>query len=115
MGVVLWARLGTALVAGAIAAGMLSPMDASAADKIKIGVLGDQSNVTSDVSGLGAVLAAKLAVEDAGGSVAGMPVEVVDADFQMKPDNASNIARRWFETEGVDAIADLPLSSAGLA
>jgi branched-chain amino acid transport system substrate-binding protein len=115
MGVALWTRLGTALVAGAISAGMLSPVDASAADKIKIGVLGDQSNVTSDVSGLGAVLAAKLAVEDAGGSIAGMPVEVVDADFQMKPDNASNIARRWFETEGVDAIADLPLSSAGLA
>jgi branched-chain amino acid transport system substrate-binding protein len=39
----------------------------------------------------------------------------VSADMQNKPDVASSIARRWFDTEGVDAIADLPLTSVALA
>jgi branched-chain amino acid transport system substrate-binding protein len=85
------------------------------ADSIKIGVLGDQSNVAADAGGLGAILAAKLAAEDFGGKAAGMPVEFVSADFLTKPDNAVQIAHRWFESEGVDAIADLPYSGAGLA
>jgi branched-chain amino acid transport system substrate-binding protein len=35
-------------------------------------------------------------------------VEIVVADHQNKPDVAASIARRWFNSEGVEAIADLP-------
>jgi branched-chain amino acid transport system substrate-binding protein len=87
----------------------------AAADGIKIGILNDQSNVAADASGLGAIAAARMAVADAGGKVAGMPIEIVSADFLTKPDNAVQIAKRWYESEGVDAIADLPYSGAGLA
>jgi len=103
---------------GALALAAVLGLGAAAparADSIKIGVLGDQSNVAADAGGLGAVLAAKMAAQDFGGKAAGMPIEFVSADFLTKPDNAVQIAHRWFESEGVDAIADLPYSSAGLA
>ena len=87
----------------------------ASAESVKIGVLGDQSNVAADAGGLGSIAAAKMAIADAGGTVAGMPVEIVSADFQTKPDNAVQIAKRWYESEGVDAITDLPFSGAGLA
>ena len=88
---------------------------AASAESVKIGVLGDQSNVAADAGGLGSIAAAKMAIADAGGTVAGMPVEIVSADFLAKPDNAVQIAKRWYESEGIDAITDLPFSGAGLA
>ena len=56
-----------------------------------------------------------MAVEDFGGSVAGMPVEVVFADHQNKPDIGSAIARRWLDQEGVDLITDLGNSAVAIA
>ncbi|MDB5360969.1 MAG: putative branched-chain amino transporter, periplasmic binding protein [Rhodospirillales bacterium] len=103
---------GAMAVAAALGLGAAAP---ASADGIKIGVLGDQSNVASDAGGLGAIAAAKMAIADAGGKVAGMPIEIVSADFLTKPDNAVQIAKRWYESEGVDAITDLPYSGAGLA
>ena len=103
---------GALALAAAIGLGVALP---AAADSIKIGVLGDQSNVAADAGGLGAILAAKMAAADVGGKAAGMPIEFVSADFLTKPDNAVQIAHRWYESEGVDAIADLPYSGAGLA
>ena len=103
---------GALALAAAIGLGAALP---AAADSIKIGVLGDQSNVAADAGGLGAILAAKMAAADVGGKAAGMPIEFVSADFLTKPDNAVQIAHRWYESEGVDAIADLPYSGAGLA
>jgi branched-chain amino acid transport system substrate-binding protein len=84
-------------------------------DVVKIGVLSDLSGVNSDASGTGAMLAAKMAAEDFGGTVLGKPITVVNADIQMKPDVAAATAGRWFSSEGVDVIADLPVSSAALA
>jgi len=103
---------GAMAIAAALGLGATAP---ALADTIKIGVLGDQSNVAADAGGLGAVAATKMAIADAGGKVAGMAVEVVSADFLTKPDNAVQIAKRWYESEGVDAITDLPYSGAGLA
>ncbi len=40
---------------------------------------------------------------------------MIDEDFAEKPDMAALIARRWFDTEKVDVIADMPVSSAALA
>jgi branched-chain amino acid transport system substrate-binding protein len=77
--------------------------------KIIIGVMGDQSGVVADVGGPGSIVAARLAVTDAG-AIDGTPVEIVTADHQNKPDVASTIAREWFDQRGVDAIVDLPHS-----
>jgi branched-chain amino acid transport system substrate-binding protein len=83
--------------------------------KIRIGVLNDMSGIYADITGHGSVLAAELAVRDFGGNVNGTPVEVVGADHQNQPDTAANIARQWFDTDGVDAIFDVPNSAAALA
>ncbi|MFZ0836022.1 MAG: ABC transporter substrate-binding protein [Xanthobacteraceae bacterium] len=82
---------------------------------IKIGVLNDMSGLYSDLSGQGAVVAAKMAVEDFGAAAKGMKVEVVGADHQNKPDVGSNIARTWFDRDNVDVIVDVPTSSVALA
>lgn len=82
---------------------------------LKIGVLTDMSGVAVDEMGPGSVLAAQMAAEDMGGSVAGMKIEVIAGDHQQKPDVGASIARRWFDQEGVDAIVDVPNSSIGLA
>jgi branched-chain amino acid transport system substrate-binding protein len=89
----------------------------AAADErvVRIGVMGDMSGFASQVGGPGAALAARMAVQDHGARAAGMTVEVVDADMQNKPDIAAQIARRWFDVEGVDAIADLPVTPVALA
>lgn len=86
-----------------------------AGDKLIIGVMGDQSGVVSDVGGRGSVLAARMAVAQAGGQVLGRRIEVVVADHQNKPDVAASIARRWFDVEGVEVIADLPHTGVVLA
>ncbi|NYT36012.1 ABC transporter substrate-binding protein [Allopusillimonas soli] len=88
---------------------------AATADPIKIGVLTDMSGVVSDATGKGSVEAARIAVEEAGGSVLGHPIEVIFGDHQHKPDVGSAIARKWFDVDGVDAIVDLPNSSVALA
>lgn len=91
-----------------------APAMAPAGD-IKIGVLNDQSGYQSDLAGKGSVVAAQLAADDFGGSVLGRKVVILSADMQNKPDVAEGIARRWFDTEGVDVVADDQLSSAALA
>jgi branched-chain amino acid transport system substrate-binding protein len=110
------ARNKAAIIAGC--ALVLSAGGASAqlsGDAVKIGVLNDQSGLYADFGGRGSVVAAQMAVEDFGGKVLGKPVQVISADHQNKPDIGSNIARQWFDTEGVDAIADLTTSSVALA
>ena len=84
-------------------------------NKIKIGVLTDMSGIFADFSGSGSVESAKMAVEKLGGKIAGMPVEVVFADHQNKVDVGATIARKWFDSEGVDLIMDLPQSAVALA
>jgi len=78
---------------------------------VKIGVLTDMTGYYADLAGPGSVVAAKMAVEDFGGKVLGQPIQVVSADHQLKADVASNTARRWFDQEQVDVIADLVSSS----
>jgi branched-chain amino acid transport system substrate-binding protein len=86
-----------------------------AADGVKIGVLTDMSGFVADLSGSGSVLAANMAVEDFGGSVLGQPVVIVFADHQNKPDIGAGLVRKWLEADNVDAVADVPTSSVGLA
>jgi branched-chain amino acid transport system substrate-binding protein len=70
-------------------------------DIVKIGVINDQSGLYADLGGPGSAIAARIAVEDAGGTVLGKPVEIAVADHQNKADIAA-IARRWFDAERVD-------------
>jgi branched-chain amino acid transport system substrate-binding protein len=88
---------------------------AQAPGVIRIGVLNDMSGVYSDDQGPGSLLAAQMAIEDFGGSVAGQKIEVVSGDHQNKTDQGAQIARRWLDTEGVTMIADLPNSAIALA
>jgi branched-chain amino acid transport system substrate-binding protein len=82
---------------------------------IKIGVINDASGLYADITGAGSVWAARKAVEDFGAKAKGLNVEIVSADHQNKPDIASNIVRQWIDVDKVDAIADMPTSSAALA
>ena len=81
---------------------------------VRIGVLNDMSSVYADFQGPGSVLAAQMAVEDFA-KTSKRKVEVLSADHQNKPDVGSAITRRWFDTEGVDMIVDLPNSAVALA
>ncbi len=82
---------------------------------IKIGVMNDRSGIYADVAGEGSVVAARMAVEDFEAAKKGIKVEIVSADHQNKPDVGSNIARQWYDSDGVDVIADVPTSSVALA
>ena len=82
---------------------------------VKIGVLTDMSGPASTPTGQGSVTAAQMAVEDFGGTVLGKKIEVIVGDHQLKPDVGAGIARRWYDTEQVDLIVDVPVSSVGLA
>ena len=84
-------------------------------DFVKIGVLTDMSGVTADVTGKGSLVAAELAVQEFGDTVLGKPIQVISADHQHKTDVGATIARRWFDTEGVDVIVDVPNSAVALA
>ena len=81
---------------------------------LKIGVMNDMSSVYADYQGVGSVVAAKLAADDFAAAL-GVPVEIVSADHQNKPDVGAAIARRWFDAEGVDVVMDLPNSAVALA
>jgi len=84
-------------------------------DVVKIGVLTDMVGPASSPTGQGSVTAAQMAVEDFGGTVLGKPIVVIYSDYQLKPDIGAGIARRWYETEQVDLIVDVPVSAVGLA
>ena len=103
-----WAS--AALAACALLAGA-----SASAQGVKIGILNDQSGVYADFGGKWSVEAAKMAIEDFGGSVLGEKIELINADHQNKVDLATAIARRWYDAEGVDMITDLTSSAVALA
>jgi branched-chain amino acid transport system substrate-binding protein len=99
----------------AVAAGSVVLAAPAFAQGVKIGILNDQSGVYADYGGKYSIEAAHMAVEDFGGEVLGKKIEIVTADHQNKPDLATAIARRWYDTEGVDMITELTTSSVALA
>ena len=82
---------------------------------VRIGVLNDQSGTYSDIGGMGSVIAARMAAEDFGGKVLGVPIEILFADAQNKTDISAAKAREWFDVNKVDMITDLAASNVGLA
>lgn len=88
---------------------------AQAPKTVKIGVLNDQSGAYADMGGVGSVIAAQLAIEDSGLKQKGWTIDVLSADHQNKADIAANVARGWFDVDGVDMITDVTNSAAALA
>jgi branched-chain amino acid transport system substrate-binding protein len=84
-------------------------------NKVKIGVLTDLSGPYEQNSGVGAVEAAKMAAEEFGNKIKGVPIEIIAADHQNKPDVGAAIARRWFDLDEVDAVTDLVNSAVAFA
>jgi branched-chain amino acid transport system substrate-binding protein len=100
----------------AFAAAALSAVAAQAqTTNVKIGVLTDMSSLYADDNGAGSVAAVKMAVQDFNPAAHGMKVDIISADHQNKPDIGSNIARQWFDVDGVDVIIDVPNSGVALA
>lgn len=104
------------LIAAALAVlAMAAPAAAQISDNVvRIGVLGDMSGPNADQQGPGDVVAARMAVEDFGGKVRGMPIEIVSGDLLGKTDVGVGIARQWFD-QGVDAIFSLGNSAVAIA
>jgi branched-chain amino acid transport system substrate-binding protein len=104
-------------VAAAVLAAMMSatPPAVASGGVVKIGVLDDMSGVYADLAGKGSVLAARMAIDDFGGKVLGLPVELVSADHQNKADIGAEIARHWFDVDKVDVIVDMLNSAVALA
>jgi branched-chain amino acid transport system substrate-binding protein len=82
---------------------------------IKIGVMNDMSSLYADVTGIGSMIAAQMAVEDFGAAKKGMKIEIVSADHQNKPDVGTGIVKKWIDEDKVDVIVDVPTSSVALA
>ncbi len=94
---------------GLLAACLPLRLRAQPARPVRIGVLTDLAGPYADSGGPGSLLAARMAVRDFGGTVLGLPVEVLAADTRNKPDVAGAIARQWYD-DGVDAVTDLPVT-----
>jgi branched-chain amino acid transport system substrate-binding protein len=104
-----------AVVLAALLAGPASAAAQISDGVVKIGVLTDMSSLYSEGTGTGSLTAAQMAAADAGGKVAGKPVEIIGGDHQNKPDIGSSLAREWYDTGKVDMIVDVPTSSVALA
>ena len=103
---------------GAVAAAalMISAAQAEIANgRVRIGVLTDLSGGYEQNSGNGSVEAARMAAEEMGGKINGVPIEILAGDHQNKPDVGVSVANRWFDVDKVDAVTDLVNSAVGFA
>lgn len=106
-------KIGTLFAAAAVL--LVSATASLAETPVKIGILNDRSGPYSDLSGEGSVVAAQMAVEEFKAAEKGLKAEIVSADHQNRADAAVNLARDWYDQDGVDAIFDVPNSSVALA
>jgi branched-chain amino acid transport system substrate-binding protein len=104
--------LGLAALAAAL---VCSAANAQQQINVKVGVLTDMASLYADDTGIGSVIAAKLAAEDFMKDHPNVKVEVVNADHQNKADIGVQIANKWIDAENVDMIADVPNSGVALA
>src|SRR6201996_5423253 len=82
---------------------------------LRVGIITDMSGQYADGNGTGSVVAAQMAAEEIGNSVAGRRIEIISADHQDKPDVAVAIVRNWIDNKGVDVIAEGVNSAVALA
>ena len=103
-----------AVLGGAAALASAGRARTQGAAPVRIGVLTDEGGPYASSGGAGSAAAARMAVQEFGGTVLGLPVEVLRADTQNKPDVAASLARNWYDS-GVDAITDLPVTPVAAA
>ncbi|MFZ5487597.1 MAG: ABC transporter substrate-binding protein [Pseudomonadota bacterium] len=103
-------RIALACVLAALASGA-----AMAQDKVKIGYISDMSSLYADVEGKNGALAIQMAIDDFGGKVLGMPIELLTVDHQNKADIAAAKAREWIDTQGLTMVFGGTNSGAALA
>src|SRR5262249_61790994 len=82
---------------------------------VNVGVLTDMAGVYRDLSGLGSVEAARMAVEDFGGEVLNTPIQVYVADHRHDVPTATAIATEWLDKKRVGVIVDLPGTPVAIA
>ena len=82
----------------------LATSTAHAQNKVKIGFITDMSSLYADVEGKNGAVAIQMAIDDFGGKVMGMPIELITADHQNKADIAASKAREWIDTEGLTML-----------
>lgn len=113
----LLSTLVTAALIGSVGAATIAAAQQGKAsdDVVKIGVLTDMSGVYADYGGPGAVMAARMAIEDFGGKMFGKNIELVNADHQNKADVAKNITQQWFDRDKVDATFENLNSAVAIA
>jgi branched-chain amino acid transport system substrate-binding protein len=83
--------------------------------KIKLGILDDFSGPYCVDNCMAPVVSVQIAVDEFGGKIDGVPIEVIHGDHQDKPDVGVALARRWYDTEQVDVILDVVYSGVALA
>ncbi|XVK61270.1 ABC transporter substrate-binding protein [Variovorax sp. W6] len=106
----------TLIASACLAATCLLAMGAAQAqDKVKIGFITDMSSLYADVEGKNGALAIQMAIDDFGGKVNGMPIELLQADHQNKADIAASKAREWIDTQGLTMLFGGTSSGTGLA
>ena len=88
---------------------------AFAQEKEKSGFVTDMSSLYADVEGKTGALAIQMAIDDFGGKVNGMPIELLQADHQNKADIAASKAREWIDTQGLTMLFGGTSSGTGLA
>jgi len=103
--------LGLAALAAALVCGTANAQQVN----VKIGVLTDMSSLYADNTGIGSVIAAKMAADEFMKSHPNFKVEVVSGDHQNKADVGVQIANQWIDVDHVDMIADVPNSGVALA
>ncbi|MFC0240375.1 ABC transporter substrate-binding protein [Rhodopseudomonas telluris] len=94
---------------------VMTAAQAQSQPPLKLGAILDMSGLYADITGPGSETAAKMAVEDFGGSVLGRKIEIIAADHQNKADLSANIARDMLDNQGVEAIIDVAASATALA
>ncbi len=105
----------TFALSAVFAAAALATGAAQAQDKVKIGFVTDMSSLYADVEGKNGALAIQMAIDDFGGKVNGMPIELLTADHQNKADIAASKAREWIDTQGLTMLFGGTSSGTALA
>ena len=103
----------TCIVAAAMAAAV--PAVGQISDGVvKLGIVNDQSGPYSSMTGPGAVLAVRMAIEDMKPQLGDIKVELLVADHQNKPDIGLTIIKRWIDVDKIDAVLDVSNSAVAL-
>ena len=93
-------RMATPLLGLALSFGQPAMAD----DRLRIGFLTDMSGAYADLDGKNGAVAIQMAIDDFGGKVNGMPVELLTADHQNKPDIALAKAREWMDSQHISML-----------